>query len=106
MKNYNPEDPGYKSAVKKVKDIKSFYIHLLVYILVNFILILIDTNVIRFGKFNVEPSSFYTAFFWGIGLAAHGARVFGPGLFLGEKWEEKKIKELMDKDRERMQKWE
>ncbi len=106
MKNFNPEDPGYKSAQKRVKDIKGFYIHLLVYLFVNVFLILLNTNIFRFGNLNFEPCNFYTALFWGIGLAAHWASVFGPGMFLGKEWEEKKIKELMDKDRERMEKWE
>jgi hypothetical protein len=100
------EDPSYKAAQKRVKDIKGFYIHLLVYLFINIALIVANTNFTRFGNYGLELSNFYTALFWGIGLAAHFASVFGPGLLLGEKWEEKKIKELMEKDKEQMQKWE
>ncbi len=100
------EDPGYKSAQKRVKDIKGFYVHLLVYLFVNIFLILVNTEFTRFGNWNLEMSNFYTALFWGIGLAAHWAGVFGPELFLGKKWEEKKIKELIEKDRKQMKKWE
>ncbi|RZJ51219.1 MAG: 2TM domain-containing protein, partial [Chryseobacterium sp.] len=38
-------------------------------------------------------------FFWGIGLAAHALSVFLPTFVLGRDWEEKKIKELMDKNK-------
>jgi hypothetical protein len=34
---------------------------------------------------------------WGIGVAAHGISVFGPGSFFGAEWERKKIKEIMQK---------
>ncbi|QED37503.1 2TM domain-containing protein [Antarcticibacterium arcticum] len=104
-RNYQ-EDPGYKAAQKRVKDIKGFYVHLIVYLFVNVFLILANTEFTKFGNWNLEMSNFYTALFWGIGLAAHWAGVFGPGLFLGKNWEERKIKELMEKDREQMEKWE
>lgn len=104
-RNYE-DDPGYKAARKRVKDIKSFYVHLVVYLAVNIFLILVNSGITRFGNWNLEMSNFYTALFWGIGLAAHWASVFGPGFFLGKKWEERKIKELMEKDRKQMQKWE
>jgi len=45
-----------------------------------------------------------TPFFWGIGLLVHGLSVFGRNLLFNSDWEEKKIKELMDKDKN--QKWE
>jgi len=33
---------------------------------------------------------------WGIGLIVHWVQVFGVSRLLGEKWEEKKIKEIME----------
>lgn len=100
------EDENLKAAKKRVKDIKGFYIHLIVYLFVNIAIISVNTNFRQLQENGFDISDFFTAFFWGIGLAAHWASVFGPGIFLGEKWEEKKIKEIMDKDRERMEKWE
>ena len=104
-RNYE-EEPGYKAARKRVKDIKGFYVHLVVYLAVNIILFLVNTGIPRFGNSNLEMSTFYTPLFWGIGLVAHWVSVFGPGFLLGKKWEERKIKELMEKDRKQMQKWE
>ncbi len=100
------EDELFKAAQKRVKDIKGFYIHLIVYLFVNIALLVMNNNFTQLIENEFDISNFYTAFFWGIGLAAHWAGVFGSGLFLGNKWEEKKIKEIMEKDRERMEKWE
>jgi len=37
--------------------------------------------------------------FWGIAILLHASRVFVlRGRFLGEEWEEKKIRELMEKE--------
>jgi len=33
---------------------------------------------------------------WGIGLIVHWVQVFGVSRLLGEKWEEKKIKGIME----------
>jgi len=103
--NYQEEE-RYKMAQKKVKDIKGFYVHLVVYLFINAAIIIFNTQKTFFDNGSVEISSFYTAFFWGIGLFAHWASVFGPNLFLGKKWEERKIKELMEKEKEEKRKWE
>jgi hypothetical protein len=102
--NFNP-DAKYELAYRRVKRIKGFYIHALVYVLVNGCLITssywhgMQSDTDFFGTDN-----FSTAFFWGIGLLAHGLSVFGSNLFFSPDWEEKKIQEFMDKDKG--QKWE
>ena len=35
---------------------------------------------------------------WGIGLVAHGVYALGSGRFLGEAWQERKIREEMDRE--------
>jgi len=102
--NFNPDD-RYALAYKKVKRIKGFYVHLLVYIFVN--AIIISSNF--YGNSNQDPISwswqtFSTALFWGVGLLAHGLSVFGRNIFFGQNWEERKIKEFMEKDKN--EKWE
>lgn len=90
----------YKNAQKKVKDIKGFYVHLLVYLFVNLAILIMKSGSLFFW----EGRNFWnysTAFFWGIGLMAHWAGVFGPNIFFGKSWEERKIKELMEKDKTR-----
>jgi hypothetical protein len=100
------EEIRYEIAAKKVKKIKGFYSHLAVYIIINTLLL-----IGNYQFWNKEGAFFSwdnlsTAFFWGIGLAAHGVSVFGFHLMFGKDWEERKIKELMEKDRKKNQNWE
>ena len=89
------KEEAYLRAKKRVKAIVGFYWHLASYVIVNvFLIILITSSGVKFFSFG----TFSTAFFWGIGLAFHFVGVFGPRFFLGSNWEERKIKELMDKD--------
>ncbi len=98
-------DKRYELALKQVKRIKGFYVHLIVYIFVN--AIIISSNY--YGNSNEDTISwswqtFSTALFWGIGLLAHGLSVFGRNIFFGQNWEERKIQEFMEK--EKSEKWE
>lgn len=96
MENYNQNEIKYLEAQKRVKRLKGFYIHAAVYFLVN--LFLIANNVQR----GVELSSinnYWTAIFWGIGLLGHALSVFLPTFIFGKNWEERKIRELMDKNK-------
>jgi hypothetical protein len=95
MKKQYTEEQKYMRAKKKVDDIKGFYWNLLSYCLVIPFLIFI----------NLMTSSAYLWFWWpmlgwGIGLAFHGFGVFGNNLLFGNEWEERKIKEIMDKESE------
>lgn len=101
--NFN-SDERYNLAYKRVKRIKEFYVHALVYVLVNAFIIFRN----YYGNTPNENFwswvNFNTVLFWGIGLVAHGLSVFGTNIFFGQKWEERKIQEFMDKDKN--QKWE
>lgn len=99
MENYNENDFKYLEAVKRVKRIKGFYIHLLVYICVNSFIVYINFQDLKPGESYFQWQNFLTLLFWGVGLAAHGLSVFLPNFILGKDWEEKKIRELMDKNR-------
>ncbi len=89
---------AYIRAQKKVKKIIGFYWHLASYVIVNlFLLFLIGKNTNVFWSFG----TFSTAIFWGIGLFFHFLGVFGPDFMFGKNWEERKIKEYMDKDKKR-----
>lgn len=100
----NP-DARYNMAYRRMKRIKGFYIHLVIYILINSYNLVSIFNQSIFGdavfwKWN----TWSTVFFWGIGLTAHGLSVFGRDLFFGTDWEEKKIQEFMNKNKN--DKWE
>lgn len=77
----------YERARRHVNALKGFYVHLSVYVLVNTMLFLIN---LKAGG----PWWFYWPLLgWGIGLAANAIKVFGAG----ENWEERKIREYMNK---------
>lgn len=96
--NYNTQESMYLKAQKRVEDIKGFYGNLTSYIVV--ITGLAILNLIS------SPSHLwflYPAIGWGIGVVVHGMSVFNYMPFLGRDWEEKKIRELMEK--EKSDKW-
>lgn len=92
----NQDEIKYQEAVKKVARIKAFYSHLIVYILVNAFIVVKKTQNIDEGE--TIWDAFKVAFFWGIGLALHALRVFDKFPFFGNDWEERKIKEFMEKE--------
>lgn len=95
---------AYDNALKRVRKIKGFYTHLIVYIVINIMIIVLNTQNLKPDESYFQWKNFVTALFWGIGLAAHGLSVFLPAIVLGRNWEERKIKELMEK--EKNNKWE
>lgn len=90
---------AYDNALKRVRKIKGFYTHLIVYIVINIMIIVLNTQNLKPDESYFQWKNFATAIFWGIGLAAHGLSVFLPPVFLGRDWEERKIKELMEKQK-------
>ncbi len=89
----NLDEYKYKKAKEQVECIKSFYTHLMIYVIVMSALVYI----------NYRTTSFVWVLFpavgWGIGLLSHGLKAFGYNLLLGKDWEERKIKEIMDSDK-------
>jgi hypothetical protein len=96
MENYNEDNIRYLEAKKLVKRIKGFYIHATVYVLVNLFLI---ANNVESGMDLSNINNYWTAIFWGVGLLGHGLSIFIPNVILGKDWEEKKIREIMNKNK-------
>ena len=81
------ENAAYERAVKRVKELKSFYGNLISYCIVIPFLIII--NLVTSPK---EIWFYWPMLGWGIGLAAHGMNTFA----IGRNWEERKIQEIMN----------
>ena len=86
------EKARYQEAKKRVEEIKGFYFHLVTYIVVNAVLVVI----------NLLTSPEYLWFIWpiigwGVGLLIHAFTVFGN--VMGKAWEERKVKEILEKDK-------
>ena len=90
----------YEIAQDRVKKIKGFYVHLLVYLFINTAIIVVNTRNGNMLEELQDWRNYFTAFFWGIGLFFHWWSVFGPNILFGKHWEEKKIKEIMEKEKQ------
>lgn len=87
MKQNISEEERYTRAVLKMKKLKGFYSHLLVYCtIIPFLIFINVTNDPSFNWF------WFPVLGWGIGLSLHGLVVFGKT----SKWEERKIQEYMN----------
>lgn len=99
------KEEGYLKAQKRVKEIKGFYWHLFWFVF---------TNIVWFGIiiYLNEEQSFYdygfwgkgygifaNLLFWGIGLFFHWFMVFGRRLTVSQSWEERKIKQFIEEDK-------
>ena len=97
-------------AKQRVGELKGFYIHLVVYIVVNsFITISKIVGNIYNGETFSEAfwdfGTFAVWIFWGIGLAFHAMKVFAYNPFFGKEWEERHIKKYMEKDEKESRKY-
>ncbi len=98
----------YERAKKRMEEIKGFYSHLTVYLVVNIILLLLNLGIFRNGLVNIrfpEWSMFTTPFFWGIGLLGHYLYVFQYKLQFFKDWEERKIQEYMEEEENELNQW-
>lgn len=103
FEGFQPEDK-YTAAKREVKRLKGFYTHLIVYIAINIMIVFLNIGDLDKGESYFKTENFFTLFFWGIGLFVHAFSVFVPDLIFGRNWEDKKIKEFMEK--EKNEKWE
>ncbi|PQJ78439.1 2TM domain-containing protein [Polaribacter porphyrae] len=87
------ENSNYVKAVERVEKLKEFYQNLASYCLVIPFLIFINL------RFSPQFYWFWFPIFgWGIGLVFHFLEVNNYNVFLGKNWEDRKIKELMNKE--------
>ena len=84
----------YERARKRVREIRGFYSHLAIYLIVNAGLLAINLLTSPFSLWFYWPM-----LGWGIGVAVHGVSVFGLAGLLGPEWEEREIRKLMDRDK-------
>jgi two-component system LytT family sensor kinase len=89
-------DSAYLRAQKRVDDLKGFYSNLISYCLI--IPFLIGLNYYTSWHFKWF---WFPMFGWGIGLCFHAFGVFG----FGNSWEENQIKNYMDKELNKTNKW-
>ena len=86
-------EEALRRARKRVKDIRSFYVSASMYCVI--IPCLWAFNLIGGGKIWAH----WATIGWGIGLTAHGLSVFAGRSFFGSEWEEKKVEEIMAREK-------
>ncbi|MHC6198164.1 2TM domain-containing protein [Elizabethkingia miricola] len=91
--SFSDEEIEFLEAKRRVKEIRGFYIHFLIYLAVN-VFILAETfyNYHQIGWTNI-----YVPVLWGIVVLIHAGSIFLPGIIFGDDWEKKKIRKLMEK---------
>jgi 2TM domain-containing protein len=94
--NATNDQERYERAKQRVDILRGFYVHAIVFVIVN----------LGLAAYNLATSPDRMWFIavlggWGIGLIAHGAYALGSGRFLGEAWQERKIREEMDREHRR-----
>jgi len=95
----------YLKAKSRVDRLRGFYVHVLVYIVVNLGISCLKLlrnirNGESFFEALVDSNGYLLWLLWGIGLALHAFSVFGIPMILGKNWEEDKIEEFMKKDQQ------
>jgi sensor histidine kinase YesM len=90
----SPDSAAYERAWRQVKAMRAFYKHAAAYVVVIAGLCLI--NLIK------SPTKLWFLFpaaGWGAGLLLHGLSVWGRAFWLGREWEEKKIAQIMAREK-------
>ncbi|AFL81646.1 hypothetical protein Aeqsu_2186 [Aequorivita sublithincola DSM 14238] len=101
------ENIKLRNARKRLEMLKSFYKHLLVYIVVNIILFAIRGNILGFFQ-NTSPDKNFIEWidwnilivpiFWGIGLLFHAAKVFQYRFKFIKNWEERQLERYVKEE--------
>jgi hypothetical protein len=79
-------------AAKQVEALTGFYIHLVVFVLVNVALFVVNRLTTPAVWWAVWP-----LLGWGVGVVAHGLAVFGSMPNFIKRWQLRKIKQLKDR---------
>ncbi len=99
----NSKNTKLKLAHKKLKELKGFYTHLTIYLVINTVLLILKfIGNSYYGETFMGPvwhfSTFATWFFWGIGLFFHGMKVFYGRTLFSKNWEERQLQKFLKED--------
>jgi hypothetical protein len=88
-----PTDMSYERARQRVGQIRGFYGNLFSYVVIIGFLAVI--NLLTSPGY---PWVIFPALGWGIGIAFHAYGTFAKRGLFGHEWEERKIRELMERE--------
>jgi hypothetical protein len=84
--------PRFQDARRHARAVRGFYVHALIFAVVN-------AGIVAVNLLSTpgRPWFGWGMAGWGIGLLAHGLSVFAFNGLLGRDWEERKIREYLDR---------
>lgn len=89
------EDPKYKRAQARVKQLRHFYTSVVTFVFVNILLVIIN--------YFSDPTNlwfYWVTAIWGLVLIVQAVNTFTiRNKQIGDDWEERKIKELLEKEK-------
>jgi len=95
----------YERAAKRVKELKGFYRHLKIFVIVNGVLFLLKSGILHStlpDGFPTEPYYYdwinANLLIWGVILLVHALYTFRYKLTFLKKWEERQIQKYMEED--------
>jgi len=102
----------YDKAKKRVKEIKGFYGHIWIFVIVTILIYV--TRFLILPKIGVLPkeegfidwlnwNTYIFPALWALGIGIHGMTVYRDKFKLFRGWEERKIKELIQKEEDKKQ---
>lgn len=97
-------------AEERLKDLKAFYTHATVYLLVNTFITIVQVSErmnsgATFSEAFLHLGTFAVWFFWGIGLASHAVKTFSLNPFFGKDWEKRQIEKYMNEEKNEVEKY-
>ncbi|OUS02144.1 hypothetical protein A9Q86_04905 [Flavobacteriales bacterium 33_180_T64] len=98
------KETAYLNAKRRVSKLRGFYSHLIIYLGVNVLIsgYRIIRNLRRGETFEdafFDFSTSVTWMFWGVGIIIHAFVVFILPKIIGNNWEEEKIKQFMEDEK-------
>ena len=84
--------PRIEEARRHVRELRGFYTHAMTYVVV-----ISGLAALNYFGNSTRTWVLWPALGWGIGLAAHGLSVFAFGGWLGPDWEERKVRQYLER---------
>jgi hypothetical protein len=95
-------NPDYERRLSQAKDrvdeLRGFYHHLMIYVIVN--LGLLGLNYYSNGF--EYPWALWSLFGWGLGLVSHALKTYRVSPFLGKDWERRQVEKIMNEENQNL----
>lgn len=105
MESTFDEKVRIQKARKKVKEIKGFYTHFIIYLIINIFSLIMHAFDLKEGESFFEWDTFMMPLGWGVGVFFHWYGTFKPGVTIVKEWEERKIQALMEREKNNKKQW-